>query len=78
MEYSDSNENMETQRRHRKPEQQRDQFFLIRQILNVLFVLVGIVGCYFYVKIDDRQGAILFIIAMAFKMAECALRFRKK
>lgn len=64
-------------RHHRKPQKERDAFFVIRQILNVLFMVGAVAGCIVYLKVDDRMGAILIIIAMAFKMAECVLRFKK-
>lgn len=64
-------------RRHRKPQKERDRFFVVRQILNVLFMIGAIAGCIVYLKVNDRMGAVLIIIAMAFKMAECVLRFKK-
>lgn len=64
-------------RHHRKPEKERGKFFLLRQILNVIFMLVAVAGCVVYVKVDYRMGAVIIIIGMAFKMAECALRFKK-
>lgn len=62
---------------HRKPEKERGPFFVIRQILNIIFIILGVAGCFYYVKINEQMGIILFIIAMAFKMAECMLRFKK-
>ena len=61
-------------RHHRRPQKERGKFFVIRQILNVMFMIGAVIGCVFYVKFDERMGAILIIIAMAFKMAECVLR----
>ena len=62
-------------RHHRKPEKERGKFFLLRQILNIVFMLVAVAVV--YVKVDNRMGAVIIIIGMAFKMAECALRFKK-
>lgn len=64
-------------RHHRKPDDKRGNFFVVRQILNILFMLGAVAGCVVYVKVNDQMGAILIIIAMAFKMAECVLRFKK-
>lgn len=64
------------ERHHRKPEE-RDRFFLVRQVLNILFMIGAVIGCFIYLKVNDTMGAILIIIAMAFKMAECVLRFKK-
>lgn len=66
------------ERHHRKPESDRDGFFMLRQIFNIVFMVGAIAGVIVYLKVNDTMGAILIIIAMAFKMAECVLRFRKK
>lgn len=63
---------------HRKPEDGRGSFFMLRQIFNVLFMVLGVIGAYMYFKGNEAMGIVVFIIAMAFKMAECALRFVKK
>lgn len=65
-------------RHHTRPEPDRDKFFMLRQIFNVIFIIGAIVGCFFYIKVNEMMGGILIIIAMAFKMAECVLRFRKQ
>lgn len=62
---------------HRKPENKRGPLFVVRQILNFVFIFLGIVACIYYVNVDERAGIILFIIAMSFKMAECVIRFKK-
>lgn len=63
-------------RQHSKPEG-RGKFFVLRQILNVLFMIIAVIGCIFYIKVDALMGAIVIVIAMAFKMAECVLRYMK-
>lgn len=64
--------------RHTRPEKERDTFFFLRQIFNIVFMVGAVVGCILYMKVNELMGGILIIIAMAFKMAECVLRFRKK
>lgn len=66
------------ERHHRKPDDGRGSFFMLRQLFNILFMIIGVIGAYMYFKGDEAMGIIVFIIAMAFKMAECALRFVKK
>ena len=66
------------ERHHRKPESDRGSFFMLRQIFNILFMVIGVIGAYMYFKGNEAMGIVVFIIAMAFKMAECALRFVKK
>ncbi|MCQ2220512.1 MAG: hypothetical protein MJZ12_03920 [Prevotella sp.] len=65
-------------RHHTRPEPERDKFFVLRQIFNIVFIVGAIIGCFFYIKVNEMMGGILIIIAMAFKMAECVLRFRKQ
>lgn len=64
-------------RRHTHPESERGRFFALRQALNLLFMLIAIVGVVIYVTDDEMRGIIVVIIAMAFKMAECVLRYVK-
>lgn len=65
-------------RHHTRPEKDRDSLFLLRQIFNIIFMVGAVVGCVLYIKVNAMMGGVLIIIAMAFKMAECVLRFRKK
>ena len=59
--------------------------FKIRQILNLLFIVIGIIGAAMngygqWVTHDEKlklMGIIVVVIAMAMKMAECVLRYRK-
>lgn len=74
---SEEAEDVTVRRRHTRPEPERDKFFVLRQIFNIIFILGAVVGCFFYIKINEAMGGILIIIAMAFKMAECVLRFRR-
>ena len=66
------------ERHHRKPDEGKGSFFMLRQIFNILFMVLGVIGAYMYFKGNEAMGIVVFIIAMAFKMAECALRFVKK
>ena len=68
---------------HRRPEKIHDINFKIRQVLNVLFMVVAIVGCLMYTGVlggndNEMKGAIVVIIAVLIKMAECMLRLLKK
>ncbi len=69
---------------HSKPEGPTT-LFKVRQILNLLFIIVGIAGAAInaygqWVLHDERtkmMGIVIVIIAMAMKMAECVLRYMK-
>lgn len=67
---------METHKRGEEPqEQKRGIVFVIRQILNVLFMILALVGAVLYwVQDDSMMGIIIIITAVFFKMAECTLR----
>lgn len=64
-------------RNHTNPEDKRGRFFVIRQILNLLFMVIAVVGVIIYLTRDEMQGCIVVVIAMAFKMAECVFRYVK-
>jgi hypothetical protein len=51
---------------------------MLSQIFYMLLMRIGVISAYMYFKGNEAMGIIVFIIAMAFKMAECALRFVKK
>lgn len=68
---------------HRRPEKIHDINFKVRQVLNVLFMVVAIVGCLMYTGVlggndNEMKGAIVVIIAVLIKMAECMIRLLKK
>lgn len=66
-------------RKHRNADEGdgRGKFFVLRQILNILFMIIAIVGVVIYITQNEMQGIIVVVIAMAFKMAECVLRYVK-
>lgn len=66
-----------SRRHHEKPVDERGRFFVLRQILNLIFMIVGVAGVVITFTVGHMHGAIIFIIAMSFKMAECVLRYLK-
>ncbi|MGN0069809.1 MAG: hypothetical protein ACI350_08810 [Prevotella sp.] len=68
------NENNGIIRRHRKPKE-RDRYFKIRNILNIIFMIGAVIGVLWYIYSDRTIGIIVVLSAMVFKMAECCLRF---
>ncbi len=70
-------------RSHRRPEKIHDINFKVRQVLNILFMVTAIVGCLMYTGViggeeNEMKGAIVVIIAVLIKMAECMIRLLKK
>lgn len=51
--------------------------FIIRTILNIIFMVLAVIGVVMYLKYDEIKGEIMILISVAFKMAECSLRLFK-
>lgn len=56
-----------------KPKE-RDKYFILRNILNIIFMVGAIVGCLIFYYSDHLIGSIVIMGAMAFKFVECAFR----
>ncbi len=63
----------EPRRRHTRPSG-KDPMFTLRNILNIIFMLLAIVGVVVYVWADNTIGTYIVLGAMAIKMVECCLR----
>jgi hypothetical protein len=50
----------------------------IRQVLNLIFMIVAVVGVVIYLTDDKMKGTIIILIAMCFKMAEASMRMFNK
>lgn len=70
-----TNEQYHTPRLHSKPE--RGRMFVVRNVLNILFMLGAIVGVVVILKFDNDTGLYIIGGAMALKFAESALRILK-
>ena len=65
------------QRRHRGEDNEKeDRFRTTRQWLNIIFMIGAIAGVVVYLTQPNQNlGTIIVLIAMFFKIIECALRF---
>ena len=61
-------------RHQRREPKERDKYFKLRNVLNIIFMIGAIVGCAVFYYSDHFIGTIIILIAMAFKFVECALR----
>ena len=68
----------ETISRHRRPEEEKDRYFKLRNILNILFMLGAVTGMLVYYFSAQATGTIIVLTAILFKVAECCLRFIRK
>ena len=55
----------------------KDKFLKIRNILNIIFMLLGVIGVAVYFLSSHNYGTILILVGMAFKFVECSLRLIK-
>ena len=54
-----------------------DKYRMLRQILNILFMLGAVVGVIVYFYYGRDLGTIIILVSMAFKLAECVFRLIK-
>ncbi len=72
-------------RRHHTRPEGSTTLFKIRQVLNVLFILLAIAGVAVHVYGKwyagstrmEMMGGVIVVIAISIKMAECVLRYKK-
>lgn len=62
--------------RHRQ-EKGGDKYIVLRNILNIIFMVVALIGIIVYFYGNQNTGTIIILIAMAFKIVECVFRFMK-
>lgn len=56
----------------------RGTVFVIRQVLNIIFMIGALVGVALYwFQPEPTVGILVVMTAIFFKMAECVLRFKK-
>ncbi len=48
----------------------------LRNILNVVFMLLAVVGLIVYLHADETVGAIIILVGVVFKIVESALRIK--
>ena len=65
-------------RHHRNADASKDHYHSTRQWLNIIFMIGAVVGVLLYLfHTPQAVGIIVILIAMVFKLVECALRFIK-
>ena len=67
-------ENVKRPERHHNRRERSDRFFMIRNILNIIFMIgaiMGVIVLYFH---DKTMGIVIILVSMIFKMTECCLR----
>lgn len=64
------------QRRHRGEHERKDNHLRLRNVLNIIFMLLAIIGAAVYYWSDHTTGAIILLVAVVFKIVESALRIK--
>lgn len=64
-------------RRGENEDNGEDKYRMLRQILNILFMLGAVVGAIVYFYYGRDLGTIIILVSMAFKLAECVFRLLK-
>lgn len=62
----------------RDEESLRKKYYIIRNILNTIFLIGAIVGMLLYFFYSEQVGTYVILGSMIFKMAECCFRFLGK
>ncbi len=64
------------QRRHRDEQEPKDNHLRLRNVLNIIFMLLAVVGAAVYYWSDHTTGTIILLVAVVFKVVESALRIK--
>lgn len=77
MEQTEQTEPIKPVRHHRRKKLNdgRDQFLMVRQILNLIFMIGAIIGVIIFLTGNQVTGTIVILASMVFKIAECGFRF---
>lgn len=62
---------------HHRQDDNKDKYLMVRNILNLIFVLGAVVGLIFYFFFGKETGTFIILVSMAFKFFECIFRFIK-
>ena len=58
-------------------DEKQDKYLMLRQILNIIFMLGAVAGVLLYFYQNKTIGTIVIVVAMFFKMVECVFRLLK-
>lgn len=55
----------------------QDKYIVLRNILNMVFMIGAIVGIILFYAYNSQIGTIVILVSMVFKFVECIFRFIK-
>ena len=62
-------------RRRRELDANKDQFLMVRQILNLIFMIGAVLGVIIFLTGNTVIGTLVILASMVFKIAERGFRF---
>lgn len=65
----------EPRQRHRRDG--GDRYLVLRNVLNIIFMLGALAGVLVYFYGDQDVGTVVILVSMVFKIVECVFRFMK-
>lgn len=77
MSTDDNNTNAE-ERHHHQHSRQSNNMLMVRNVLNLLFMIGAVIGVVFTLKGDRLTGMYIVAVAMALKFTESAIRLLKR
>lgn len=65
---------------HRRGEEEpvRDKWFKLRNILNIIFMLLVVIGVCIHYFSSSTAGSYVLLVAIVVKITECCFRFSRK
>ena len=76
-EIQDTPQKRAEQRAQMRREERQRKMKMIRNVLNLIFMILAIVGMVYYFWKDRNVGTIIILVSMAFKMVESSMRMLK-
>ena len=71
------NDNNLYRRRRGEEEEGEERFVMLRQVLNLLFMVGAVAGILVYIYHSHQWGTAVILTSMVFKFAECVFRLMK-
>lgn len=75
--YTSQDNPTEERRLEHRHEERKDRYIVLRNILNLIFMVGAIIGVIVYYKWSHDTGTIIILVSMIFKIVECVSRFMK-
>lgn len=73
--YTEQDNPRDNQRSRHSREEKNDKYIVLRNILNIVFMVGAVIGVIMYYKCGHDSGTIVILVSMVFKIVECVFRF---